>query len=54
MKKGGLVGIKGSLKMVTWNDKNTGLARSKPVILVDQLDLLGSKRDSEANSEREF
>jgi len=49
-----LIGIKGSLKMDTWNDKNTGLARSKPVILVDQLDLLGSKRDSEANSEREF
>ena len=54
VKKGGLIVIKGSLKMDTWNDKNTGLARSKPVILVDQLDLLGSKRDSEANSEREF
>jgi single-strand DNA-binding protein len=58
VKKGGLIGIKGSLKMDTWNDKTTGLARSKPVILVDQLDLLSSKRDSEGNSgnysDREF
>ncbi|MEG3436750.1 single-stranded DNA-binding protein [Pannus brasiliensis CCIBt3594] len=50
VKKGGLVGIKGLLKMDTWTDKNTGANRSKPVILVDQLDLLGSKRDNEASS----
>jgi single-strand DNA-binding protein len=46
--KGSLIGVKGSLKIETWTDKSTGVLRSKPVILVDRLDLLGSKRDSEA------
>ena len=32
-----------------WNDRNTGIERSKPVILVDKLDLLGSKRDNESS-----
>jgi single-strand DNA-binding protein len=58
VKKGSLIGIKGSLKMDTWTDKNTNTPRSKPVIRVDKLDLLGSKRDSESGSngysEREF
>jgi single-strand DNA-binding protein len=59
VKKGSLIGVKGSLKMDTWADKNTGAPRSKPVIRVDKLDLLGSKRDNEGSSsgsysEREF
>lgn len=45
VKKGSLIGVKGSLKIETWSDRNTGAARSRPVIRVDQLDLLGSKRD---------
>lgn len=49
VKKGGLIGIKGSLKLDTWSDRNTGSNRSKPVIRVDKLDLLGSKRDNEAS-----
>ncbi|MDJ0697085.1 MAG: single-stranded DNA-binding protein [Mastigocoleus sp. MO_167.B18] len=48
VKKGTLIGIKGSLKFDTWKDRNTGADRSSPIILVDQLDLLGSKRDAEA------
>ncbi len=47
VKKGSLVGIKGSLKIETWTDKNSGAARSKPVIKVEKLDLLGSKKDAE-------
>ncbi|BAZ85308.1 single-stranded DNA-binding protein [Dolichospermum compactum] len=47
VRKGGLIGVKGSLRFDTWSDRQTGVNRSKPVILVDQLDLLGSKRDSE-------
>ncbi len=43
--KGSLIGVKGSLKIDTWNDRTTGALRSTPVIKVDQLDLLGSKRD---------
>jgi single-strand DNA-binding protein len=46
--KGSLIGIKGALKIETWQDKSTGALRSKPVILVERLDLLGSRRDNEA------
>jgi single-strand DNA-binding protein len=48
VKKGGLIGVKGALKLETWTDKSTGALRSKPVILVERLELLGSKRDNEA------
>jgi len=50
VRKGGLIGIQGSLKIETWTDKNTGGQRSRPVIKVDRLDLLGSKRDNDANA----
>ena len=43
--KGSLIGIKGSLVIETWADRNTGKQRSSPVIQVDRLDLLGSKKD---------
>jgi single-strand DNA-binding protein len=49
VKKGGLVGIQGFLRFDTWNDRNTGIERSKPVIWVEKLDLLGSKRDNESS-----
>ncbi|NES68661.1 MAG: single-stranded DNA-binding protein [Okeania sp. SIO2D1] len=45
VRKGSLIGVKGSLKFDYWQDRNTGANRSKPVIRVYQLDLLGSKRD---------
>jgi single-strand DNA-binding protein len=48
--KGSLIGIKGSLKIETWTDRNTGQERSRPVIRVDRLDLLGSKRDVDINA----
>lgn len=46
-KKGSLIGITGSLKINSWNDNKTNDKRSRPVIKVDKLDLLGSKRDNE-------
>lgn len=46
-KKGSLIGVTGSLKFEYWQDRNTGVTRSKPVIKVDRLDLLGSKRDAD-------
>ena len=46
VKKGSLLGISGSFKLDQWRDKTTGENKSKPVIRVDRLDLLGSKRDS--------
>ena len=47
VKKGSLIGVTGSFKLDSWKDRNTGEDRNKPVIRVDRLDLLGSKRDSE-------
>ncbi len=49
VRKGSLLGITGSFKLDQWKDKNTGENKSKPVIRVDRLELLGSKRDSIVN-----
>ena len=49
VKKGSLLGISGSFKLDQWRDKTTGENKSKPVIRVDRLELLGSKRDSMNN-----
>ena len=48
VRKGSLIGVTGSLKFDYWQDRNTGVNRSMPIIKVDRLDLLGSKRDNEA------
>ena len=47
VKKGSLIGITGSFKLDSWKDRNTGEDRIKPVVRVDRLELLGSKKDSE-------
>ena len=52
VKKGSQIGIKGSLKIETWNDRNSGANRSKPIIRVDKLDLLDSKKDSQNSQQR--
>ena len=49
VKKGSLLGISGSSKLDQWRDKTTGENKSKPVIRVDRLELLGSRRDSMNN-----
>lgn len=41
--------MKGTLKIDTWTDRNTGVPRSSPVIVVEQLDLLGSRQDNQAS-----
>lgn len=50
VRKGSLIGVQGALKIETWSDRATGANRSKPVIKVDRLDLLGSKRDNESST----
>ncbi len=50
VKKGSLIGITGSFKLDSWKDRNTGEERNKPVVRVDRLELLGSKRDTENNN----
>ena len=47
VKKGSLVGITGSFKIDSWKDKNTGEDRFKPVVRVDRLNLLSSKKDAD-------
>ncbi|HEY9878508.1 MAG TPA: single-stranded DNA-binding protein [Leptolyngbyaceae cyanobacterium] len=54
VRKGSLIGVTGSLKLEQWQDKATGATRSKPVIRVDKLDLLGSRRDSETAGSEAF
>ena len=49
VKKGSLLGISGSFKLDQWRDKTNGENKSKPVIRVDRLELLGSRRDSMNN-----
>ena len=48
VRKGGQIGVEGSLKLETWTDKNTGTNRSKPIVRATKLELLGSKRDAES------
>ena len=50
VRKGALVGIIGSFKLDRWTDRASGEERTKPVIRVDRLELLGSKRDGEGVS----
>ena len=47
VRKGSLLGIIGSFKLDRWTDRSTGEERSKPVIRVDRLELLGGKRDGD-------
>lgn len=54
VKKGSLIGVIGSLAFDQWIDRTTGDERSKPIINVNQLELLGSKRDNEGGSSRGY
>jgi single-strand DNA-binding protein len=47
VRKGSLIGISGALKFEHWQDRSSGASRTRPVIRVDRLDLLGSKRDQD-------
>tara|TARA_Y100001970_G_C14041482_1_gene753989 strand:+ start:538 stop:909 length:372 start_codon:yes stop_codon:yes gene_type:complete len=47
VKKGSLVGITGSFKIDSWKDKNTGEDKFKPVVRVDRLNLLSSKKETD-------
>lgn len=44
LKKGRPVFVEGRLKMETWDDKATGQKRSKMKVVLDNLQLLGSKQ----------
>jgi single-strand DNA-binding protein len=44
VRKGSLVGIIGSFKLDRWTDRASGEERTRPVIRVDRLELLGGGR----------
>ncbi len=50
VRKGSLIGVTGSLKLESWDDRTTGAKRTSPVVRVNRMDLLGSRRDTEAAS----
>lgn len=54
VRKGSLIGVTGPLKFDHWQDRNTGANRTKPLIRVDRLELLGSRRDNEAGGEMSY
>ena len=47
VKKGSLIGITGSFKIESWKDKNSGEDRFKPVVRVDRLNLISSRKETE-------
>lgn len=46
VRKGGLIGVIGSVRFEQWTDRTTGEKRSKTVVRVDRLELLGSRADT--------
>lgn len=45
VRKGSLIGVIGRMTSERWTDRSTGEQRSKPVVKVDRLALLGSRAD---------
>ena len=50
VKKGSLIGITGSFKIDSCKDKNKGEDRFKPVVRVDRLNLLSSKKETDTSN----
>ncbi|MGL6133863.1 MAG: single-stranded DNA-binding protein, partial [Prochlorococcaceae cyanobacterium] len=46
VRKGSLIGVVGRMTSEQWTDRSTGERRSKPVVKVDHLALLGSRADN--------
>lgn len=52
VRKGSLIGVVGRMEIDKWTDRATGEPRSKPVVRVDRLELLGPRPDREAPAGR--
>ena len=46
VKKGSLIGIEGKVRWDSWNSKETGELNIKPMVIADNILLLGSKKDN--------
>jgi single-strand DNA-binding protein len=48
VRKGSLIGVLGRMTFEQWTDRSTGEQRSRPVVKVNRLALLGTRRDHDA------
>lgn len=46
IKKGSLIGVEGRIRWDTWAHKETGEPTTRPLVVADNIRLLGSKRDN--------
>ncbi len=46
VKKGSLIGVEGKIRWDSWTSKDTGDLNIKPMVIADNIRLLGSKKDS--------
>ncbi|MBW4433188.1 MAG: single-stranded DNA-binding protein [Pelatocladus maniniholoensis HA4357-MV3] len=53
VKKGSTIGISGELVFDKWTDKNTGELRNKPLIRLNNLELIGSPRSNSGEEQTE-
>jgi single-strand DNA-binding protein len=53
VRKGSQIGVIGSCHIEKWTDRTTGQERTNPVVRVDRLQLLGSKKDSESPAQQQ-
>ena len=54
VKKGSLLGVIGRVDEETWADRQTGEKRSRYVVIVNHVELLGSKSNSQSSEEVPF
>lgn len=47
VRKGSQIAVTGRMTTERWTDRTTGEEKSKPVVIVDRLTLLGSKQDQQ-------
>ncbi len=50
VKKGSLIGIEGKIRWDSWTSKETGDLNIKPMVIADNIRLLGSKKDNNAGA----
>ena len=46
VKKGSLIGVEGKIRWDSWTHKETGEPMTRPMVIADNIRLLGSKKDS--------
>ena len=53
VKKGSLIGVEGKIRWDSWTSKDTGDLNIKPMVIADNIRLLGSKKDSNVKAAAE-